>query len=79
MAVSWRIVIFLLALVVFGFMYGVMSEATSTMEPEVVGDLDSPDANTGYEYFQRGWTFAPVFVFVAAGAWMLKQAVVVSR
>jgi len=79
MAVSWRIVVFLLALITFGFMYGVLAEATDTMEPEVVDGLDSEESNQGYEYFTRGWLFAPVFVFVAAGAWLIKQGVVVSR
>lgn len=78
MAVSWRVVVFLLALITFGFFYGILSEPVSPIEQRVQEDTGTEETNEMANHTSTIWTFAPVFVLIGVCAWLLKEAVVVS-
>lgn len=79
MAVSFRIVMFLVALVVFGALYGLVGEVVALIEPMVVDHASTSDGSQLYQWVAQLWALAPVMAFIAAAAWLLKQSVVVQR
>jgi hypothetical protein len=77
MAVSYRIVIFLIALLVFGGMYAIVSDGISTIEGDISDGTDTKETQQSQQYISQFWTFMPVAVLIAGGAWLIKEAVMV--
>jgi hypothetical protein len=76
MAVSYRIVIFLLGILTFGFFYSIVGDAVSVMDPMVASGIDSQSADQGYQWLGQMWLIAPVMVLIAGSAWLLKESVI---
>lgn len=76
-AVSWRLIVFLLALVLFGFLYGVVLDPVvqDTMDPIAEENADSPPAQTNYERTKEMWSLAPVVVTIAGGAYLIRESI----
>lgn len=81
MAVSFRIAVALLGLVVFALAYAVGGEVVAVVEPLAQGyyggDGGGAGSNNLLVWTQRLWDLLPVFATLAVGAYILKQAVVV--
>ena len=78
MAVAWRLSIFLLALLVFGAMFAMVDIAVPFLEAQALGYADTEETAQLLGWTTQFWLFTPVFALIAAGAWLLKQGVVVS-
>lgn len=78
-AVSYRIVIFLIALLVTALVYSILTEAIGNFEGLVVSGMDTAEGTQWYEWQSLIWNLAPVFILIACGAWLLKQGVIVQR
>jgi len=82
MAVSFRIVIGLGALLLFALTYGVGQEIVAIVEPMASGYYGSGDGTGGgsnnlFAWTTTIWGLLPVFALLAVGGYVLKQAVVV--
>lgn len=77
MAVSYRLVIFLVAILVGSLFYAILGDAVSVIEPEVASAVDTTESEQGYTWISQLWAITPVFILIAAGAYLLKQGVVV--
>lgn len=79
MAVSWRIVVFLAAIVLFGFLYVTLDvPVQDPIEPTASEQSDSVPANNFLDLLREGWALAP-FAFLLAGAlWLIRESVWVS-
>jgi hypothetical protein len=80
MAVSFRIVVALGALLVFALLYGVGQEVVAIVEPLAEGYYGSgsgPGSNNLFVWTTTIWGLLPVFALLAVGGYILKQAVVV--
>lgn len=78
MAVSWRIVVFLIALLVAGGMFAITNEAINEMEQPISDGTDTDETQKIHKWVGQFWFFTPVFLVVAGGVWLIKQSVVVS-
>jgi len=76
MAVSFRIVIGLGALLLFALVYGVGQEIVAIVEPMASGYYGS-GSNNLFAWTTTIWGLLPVFALLAVGGYILKQAVVV--
>jgi len=82
MAVSFRIVVALGALLVFALVYGVGQEVVGIVEPLASGyygegDGSGAGSNNLFVWTSTIWGLLPVFALLAVGGYILKQAVVV--
>jgi ABC-type microcin C transport system permease subunit YejE len=81
MAVSFRIVVALGALLVFALVYGVGQEVVGIVEPLASGyyggDGSGAGSNNLFVWTTTIWGLLPVFALLAVGGYILKQAVVV--
>lgn len=78
-AVSYRIVIFLIALLVAALVYSVLGDAVAIIEPEIIPTLDTAESTQMYDWLVLIWGLAPVMIVIATGAWLLKQGVIVQQ
>jgi len=79
MAVSFRLAIFLIAILVFAVVWGVGAEVVEVIEPIADNQTATQDGNDLYAWVSTIWGLLPVFAVFAMAAWLLKQAVVVQR
>lgn len=79
MAVSYRIVIFLIALVLFGVAWGIGNEVVMVLDPIIMDHMETSQGEELHNWVSQLWLFLPLFVFMAAAAWLLKQGVIVQR
>jgi len=79
MAVSFRLAIFLIAILVFAVVWGVGAEMVEVIEPIADNQTATQDGNDLYTWVSTIWGLLPVFAVFAMAAWLLKQAVVVQR
>lgn len=78
MAVSFRVVVFLVALGVFGFAYAVV-DAPASGEVDAAADQqsDSEPARAFLGIIREIWSLLPVFAALAAGGWLIKESIYV--
>jgi nitrate/nitrite transporter NarK len=79
MAVSWRIVIFLLALTVFGVFWGIGNEVVQIIEPIITTTMGTERGTQLLTWTSRIWALSPVFALIALAAWLFKQGVILQR
>jgi len=79
MAVSFRLAIFLIAILLFAVVWGVGAELVAVIEPIADTQTTTENGNDLYTWVSTLWGLLPVFAVFAMGAWLLKQAVVVQR
>ena len=75
MAVSWRIVITVVALAVFSFIYISLDPVIiDVIDPMAADHAESAPAQTNYSRVSEMWRLAPVFATIAAAAFLLREA-----
>jgi len=77
--VSFRLAIFLIAILLFAVVWGVGAEVVEVIEPIADTQTTTENGNDLYTWVSTLWGLLPVFAVFAMGAWLLKQAVVVQR
>lgn len=78
MAVSWRLAVFVIALGVFGFGWVILGDAIPFLETAALDGVETDESADAISNQQTLWAFAPVFVLIAAGLWLIKRSVEVS-
>lgn len=79
MAVSYRIVIFLIALLISLALVGALQMPVGLMEGPVVDNANTEETQQLYEWTGQIWGITPVIIMLAGGAWLLKQGVIVGQ
>lgn len=80
MAVSFRIVVLLIALAAFGFAFIVIdAPVQNELSPLANDHSDSQPAQNFLGILEGWWTNLALFVTIAAGAWGIKEAVYARR
>lgn len=77
MAVTFRIFKFLAALALAAFLYAILLEPVNIIEGMIVNNAGTRETQKGAQYMANMWVAAPVLLFIAAAAWLIKQGVVV--
>ena len=75
MAVSYRLVGFLVALVVGGLVYALLGVAVDIVQPMAESSTETDSGNELYGWVSSIWVVAPVMMLIAAGAWLLKGSI----
>lgn len=73
---SFKIVKFLAVLCLAGLLYALLLEPISIIESITLQNANTEQSQTGIKYMSQLWTAAPIFIFIAAAAWLIKQGVV---
>jgi len=79
MAVSYRIVIALAAIVLLGVLYGALDSMAveDTIEPQVNNSTNTTEGEQLERTGNAIWGLLPVFGLLAIAAWLLRQALFV--
>lgn len=75
MAVSYRLVIFLLVLIVGGVFWGLTNAAVDEITPHIEGETDTSQGEQLLNSVGTMWLIVPLMILIASGAWALKQAI----
>jgi len=79
MAVSWRIVVFLIALALFGVFWGIGNEVVQIIDPIITSNISTEHGSDLHKWTGLIWSLAPVFFLIAVGAWLFKQGVILTQ
>lgn len=75
MAISWRIVITVVALAVFSFIYISLDPViVDVIDPMAQDQATSEPAQTNYSRVSELWRVLPVFATIAACAYLIREA-----
>lgn len=77
MAVSFRIVMFLVSLSAFGFMYAIFQLPVGVLEGVALDHATTDQGHEGISHMQLLWFGTPVFILLGSAAWLLKQGVII--
>lgn len=75
MAVSYRLVIFLIVILVGAFFWGISDAAVNELDEQINGEMDTDQGSQLYGAISTMWLVAPLIILIAAGAWALKQSI----
>jgi hypothetical protein len=76
MAVSFKIVIVLVALAAFSLGYIALDKPVdNTISTQTEDRLDSEAGTTGYQRFTEAWSLLPVIATIAGISYLLKESV----
>lgn len=76
---TFRIITFLVAILVFALLYQLGADIVGIIEPVASNEMDTSVGKNFLSMVNSMWALLPVFLFLGAAAYLLKQAVVVSE
>lgn len=78
MAVSFRIIVFLVALAVFGGAYAIIDKPVDDpVDPQADSLSDSQPAQNYLSIVREVWRLLPFFTAIACCGWLVKEAIYV--